>query len=80
MKKPLLVLAVLLMLFLVVGVVYAERKVCGICKGTDAVCQYCGASMPSGSVGVGYHCGKNNAAITCYICDGKRYVEVDVCE
>ena len=82
MKKSLAVgLIVLLLTLLVVGVAFAERKVCGTCRGTGAVCQYCGASMSSGSVGTTRaHCGNSYAAITCYICDGRRYVEVDVCE
>jgi len=76
MKKSLLVLAVLLMLLLVVGVVYAERRTCDKCNGTGIVCDKCGQSMPY----LSSHNGCGGRGMTCYICDGKRYVEVDVCE
>ena len=77
MKKSLVILTVLLMLLLVAGFVFAERQTCGKCNGSGIVCQWCGASVSTTS---GYHCGKSNAGITCYICDGKRYVEIDVCK
>ena len=74
MKKSLAVLVVLLMLFLVAGFVFAERQTCRKCNGTGSVCQVCGTSVQSGQ----YHC--NKQSITCYICDGKRYEDIDICK
>ena len=79
MKKSLVsVLIVMLMILLVFGTVFAERRVCGTCNGTGVVCKNCIEPLP------GIHsrcvsCNISNAAIVCFICDGKRYVEVDVC-
>jgi hypothetical protein len=79
MKKSLaVVLIVLLMMLLVVGVAFAERVVCGTCNGTGIVCNYCGASMHSKGNHSG--CTGHGRGMTCYICDGKRYVEKDACD
>ena len=77
MKKTLFILAVLLALLLVVGVVYAERKICDQCKGSGFICTHCLAPVPSSR---SRHCNRDNAGIICFICEGKRYVEVNVCE
>ena len=69
-------LIVLLMLLMVVGLVFAERRTCTKCNGTGIICGICGASMTSMSA---YHCGEKKA-ITCYICDGKRYEDIDICD
>ena len=80
MKKSMaVVLIVLLMSLLVVGIAFGERRTCDKCGGTGVVCGTCGQSL--NFIGASHAANESckGRGMTCYICDGNRYVEVDVC-
>jgi len=82
-KKTIIVLAVLLFLLISIGVAYAARQVCDTCNGAGKLCDTCNEPVPGGTIGYyhySYGGGCRGKVIDCYICDGKRYVEADVCE
>jgi len=73
MKKSLLVLAALLLLFLMVGIVYAD-EICGTCRGAGFnVCLRCGGSGEyENRRGDTVECGScaGSGKVTCFPCGG----------